>query len=129
MYVISDILMHIDSTGEKVGYTQWRTMEQDYGAPYYHIHRADFHRLLFDLVQDTHNVTLKLASTVTALNPIPDQNDKVTLTLQVRNYIIYSPLFRANNAFVSYSTLFRHVHLSFFSSPFTIPLGVPTLER
>jgi salicylate hydroxylase len=63
-------------------------MEQDHGAPYYHIHRADFHRLLFDLVQDTENVTLRLASTVTALSPVPNQTDKVSVTLQVGNNIM-----------------------------------------
>ncbi|KAF8581960.1 FAD/NAD(P)-binding domain-containing protein [Ramaria rubella] len=57
------------STGEKVGYTQWRTMRRDYGSPYYHIHRADFHRLLFDLVADTQDVTLRLNSTVNHLDP------------------------------------------------------------
>jgi salicylate hydroxylase len=36
-------------TGELLGWKQLGThIEQDYGAPYYHIHRADLHRLLLE---------------------------------------------------------------------------------
>ncbi|KAK7687183.1 hypothetical protein QCA50_009687 [Cerrena zonata] len=57
-------------TGELVGWTRWGdVMVDSFGAPYYHIHRADFHKLLFDLVEP--NVTLKLRSTVIAVNPEP----------------------------------------------------------
>lgn len=39
-----------DSTGERIGYVKWgEYMDRDYHAPYYHIHRADYHRMLFDL--------------------------------------------------------------------------------
>ncbi|KAL4073711.1 hypothetical protein V8B97DRAFT_1865579 [Scleroderma yunnanense] len=39
-------------TGEILGWTQWgELMEKNYGAPYYHIHRADFHRILYDLAE------------------------------------------------------------------------------
>jgi hypothetical protein len=58
-----------DTNGVKVGYTSWLRMESDYGSPYYHIHRADFHRLLYDLVADTHDVTLRLGSTVKDVYP------------------------------------------------------------
>ena len=35
------------NTGERIGYTRWgREMALDYGAPYYQIHRADYHTLL-----------------------------------------------------------------------------------
>lgn len=44
-------------------------MQERYGAPYMHIHRADFHRLLFDLVSDTSNVTIRLNANVTHLEP------------------------------------------------------------
>jgi 2-polyprenyl-6-methoxyphenol hydroxylase-like FAD-dependent oxidoreductase len=44
-------------------------MARDHGAPYYHIHRADFHRLLFDLAADTDNVVLRLNATVEHLDP------------------------------------------------------------
>jgi len=55
-------------TGESVGFTQWGgVMERDYGAPYYHIHRADLHKLLYDLVAP--HVTIRLGSTVVGCNP------------------------------------------------------------
>ncbi|KAF8500000.1 FAD/NAD-P-binding domain-containing protein [Hysterangium stoloniferum] len=57
------------SDGNKVGYTSWRRMESDYGSPYYHIHRADLHHLLYDLVADTHDVTLRLGATVKDVYP------------------------------------------------------------
>jgi salicylate hydroxylase len=51
------------NTGERVGYTKWAgLMERDYGSPYYHIHRANFHKLLHDLVAP--HVTILLDSTV-----------------------------------------------------------------
>lgn len=51
-------------------------MESQYGAPYYHIHRADFHKLLFDITAS--NVTLRLSSTVVKCDPGPD-SPSVTL--------------------------------------------------
>jgi len=57
-------------TGERVGYTKWGgVMEREYGAPYYHIHRADFHKLLSDLVAP--HVTIVLGSTVVGCDPNP----------------------------------------------------------
>lgn len=57
-------------TGERVGFTKWgEVMEKDYGSPYYHIHRADFHKLLYDLVAP--HVTIMLDSTVVGCNPGP----------------------------------------------------------
>lgn len=53
------------NTGERVGYTTWgETMDQNYGAPYYHIHRADLYQLLYDAVVSLPNVTLHLSSRV-----------------------------------------------------------------
>jgi salicylate hydroxylase len=64
-------------TGEVVGYTQWgENMDRDYGAPYYHIHRADFHKILYDLTAP--NVTLRLNSTVVKCDPGP-KSPSVTL--------------------------------------------------
>lgn len=54
-------------TGERVGYTKWAESMEEHGAPYYHIHRADFHKLLFDLAAP--NMTLRLKSTVVGLDP------------------------------------------------------------
>lgn len=56
------------STGERIGFTKWGTaLERDYGAPYYHIHRADMHKLLHDLVSP--HVTILLGSAVVGCNP------------------------------------------------------------
>lgn len=56
------------NTGERVGYTKWgEVMERDYGSPYYHIHRANFHKLLYDLVAP--HVTILLDSTVVGCDP------------------------------------------------------------
>ncbi|KZW01800.1 FAD/NAD(P)-binding domain-containing protein [Exidia glandulosa HHB12029] len=42
-------------TGQLVGRTDWTAMTKLYGAPYYHVHRADLHTMLMD-------VTLPLVS-------------------------------------------------------------------
>lgn len=55
------------NTGERVGFTRWGDQMDKYSAPYYHIHRADFHKLLYDLARP--NVTLHLKSTVVAVDP------------------------------------------------------------
>ena len=60
-------LMRYD-TGEIIGLTKLgEVMEREYGAPYYHIHRADFHKLLHDLVAP--HVTILLGSPVTGCDP------------------------------------------------------------
>lgn len=57
-------------TGELVGFTTWGDLtEKEYGAPYYHIHRADFHKLLYDLVAP--HVNIRLGSTVVGCDPNP----------------------------------------------------------
>lgn len=61
------IVLRRYSTGERVGYTSWTNMEEKYGAPYYHIHRADLHKLLFDLAAPF--MTLRLQSTVVSVDP------------------------------------------------------------
>jgi salicylate hydroxylase len=56
------------NTGDTVGWTQWGDrMERDYGAPYYHIHRADLLSLLFDLAAPFMN--LRLNSRVVSVDP------------------------------------------------------------
>lgn len=53
------------STGERVGYTKWGDdMDQLYGAPYYHLHRADLHKMLYDITIPLPNVTLRTSSRV-----------------------------------------------------------------
>ncbi|EIN04497.1 FAD/NAD(P)-binding domain-containing protein [Punctularia strigosozonata HHB-11173 SS5] len=57
-------------TGERVGYTRWGTsIEREFGVPYYHIHRADFHSLLYDLVKGQDSVEIRLRSTVVGVDP------------------------------------------------------------
>lgn len=51
-------------------------MERDYGSPYYHIHRADFHRLLLDLAEPVS--TLRLNSAVVQIDP---SSPKPSITL------------------------------------------------
>ncbi|EJD02574.1 FAD/NAD-binding domain-containing protein [Fomitiporia mediterranea MF3/22] len=66
------------NTGELVGWTKWgEVMDNDHGSPYYHIHRADFHRLLYDLAEPF--ATIRLNSTVAAVNPSAPR-PSVTLT-------------------------------------------------
>ncbi|KAL5485549.1 hypothetical protein ACEPAI_8192 [Sanghuangporus weigelae] len=66
------------NTGELVGWTKWAdVMEGDYGSPYYHIHRADFHRLLLDLAASVS--TLRLDCTVASINPSAPR-PSITLT-------------------------------------------------
>ena len=55
------------SNGEMVAYTRWAERMDAFGAPYYHIHRADFHKLLFDLAAPF--MTLRLQSTVVSVDP------------------------------------------------------------
>ncbi|PIL32084.1 hypothetical protein GSI_06789 [Ganoderma sinense ZZ0214-1] len=61
------IVLRRYATGERVGYTRWTDMEERYGAPYYHIHRADLHRLLFDLAEP--HMELRLNATVVSVDP------------------------------------------------------------
>ncbi|QRV80216.1 FAD-binding domain protein [Ceratobasidium sp. AG-Ba] len=56
-------------TGEKVGYSTWGSkMERDHGSPYYHVHRADLHRMIYELAQDA-GVIIRLSSQVQSINP------------------------------------------------------------
>ena len=58
------------STGERFGFMKWgEVLEKDYGVPYYHMHRADLHKLLYDLVAP--HVTIRLGSTVVECDPDP----------------------------------------------------------
>lgn len=49
-------------TGELVGRTDWSNMKKLYGAPYYHVHRADLHNMLMDVTLPL--VSLRLATWV-----------------------------------------------------------------
>ncbi|EPQ51650.1 FAD/NAD P-binding domain-containing protein [Gloeophyllum trabeum ATCC 11539] len=62
------LAFHRWETGERIAYTRWgKKIEEDHGAPYYHIHRADFHKILFDLASP--HMSLRLKSRVVAIDP------------------------------------------------------------
>lgn len=67
--------------GEIVGRTRWGTeMRRSHGAPYYHVHRADLHKMVYDLASSSPRVKLRLASTVKSVDPTPNPQVSVTLT-------------------------------------------------
>ncbi|KAJ7094215.1 hypothetical protein C8R44DRAFT_952015 [Mycena epipterygia] len=52
----------------KIGWTKWgKSMEDDHGAPYYHIHRTDLLEMLHSLAAPY--MTLRLASKVVSIDP------------------------------------------------------------
>ncbi|KAI9463897.1 FAD/NAD(P)-binding domain-containing protein [Boletus coccyginus] len=66
------------STGETIAWTKFgESMDEEYGAPYYHIHRADFHRILYELAERYPRIAVRTSCRVVAMDPsIP------TLTLE-----------------------------------------------
>ncbi|KAI6132469.1 hypothetical protein EDD16DRAFT_1514619 [Pisolithus croceorrhizus] len=55
-------------TGETLSWIQWGdSMAQKYGAPPYHIHRADLHRMLYDLAEP--HVNIRTNCRVVSMNP------------------------------------------------------------
>ena len=58
------------NTGELLGFTRWgEAAEEEYGTPFYQIHRADLRKLLYDLAAP--HVTILLDSPVVGCNPDP----------------------------------------------------------
>ena len=69
-------------TGERVGYTRWGTrMARDHGAPYYHVHRADYHAMLLRLARAAPGVRIRLGAAVRAVQPDPDVGGGPSVTL------------------------------------------------
>ncbi|CAE6338712.1 unnamed protein product [Rhizoctonia solani] len=63
------IVFRCYKNGEKIGGSVWGSkMERDHGSPYYHVHRADLHCMLYELVEQA-GVTVRLGSTVKSINP------------------------------------------------------------
>ena len=57
-------------TGERIGFAKrGEVAEREYGAPTYHTHRADLHKLLYDFVAP--HVTILLGSPVAECDPDP----------------------------------------------------------
>ncbi|KAI5118405.1 hypothetical protein M0805_002857 [Coniferiporia weirii] len=67
--------------GEVVGYSRWGPgMRTEHGAPYYHVHRADLHRMVYELAAASPRITLRLSATVQTVQPTPNPQVSVTLT-------------------------------------------------
>lgn len=61
------IVLRRYSTGERIGYTRLGRHMDPSSEPYYNIHRADFHKLLYDLVAP--HITLRLNAAVVSVDP------------------------------------------------------------
>ncbi|KAL5512455.1 hypothetical protein ACEPAG_3108 [Sanghuangporus baumii] len=67
--------------GNIVGRSHWgEVMRRRHGAPYYHVHRADLHDLIYDTAIASPRVKLRLSSTVSTVDPTPKPQVSVTLT-------------------------------------------------
>ncbi|KAL5531773.1 hypothetical protein ACEPAF_5335 [Sanghuangporus sanghuang] len=67
--------------GNIVGRSHWgEVMRRRHGAPYYHVHRADLHDLIYDTAIASPRVKLRLNSTVETVDPTPKPQVSVTLT-------------------------------------------------
>jgi salicylate hydroxylase len=81
--------------GELISWTKWgESMRRDYGSPYYHIHRADFHQLLFELAKPY--MDLQLNSRVVSIDP-----SKPSLTL-ANGKVIYTDVIIGADGVKSY---------------------------
>ena len=70
------------NTGERVGYSRWgNTLVPEHGAPYYHIHRADYHTLLLRLAREAPGVLIRLGATVRDVQPDPAVGGGPSVTL------------------------------------------------
>lgn len=67
--------------GSVVGRSRWGHASHDYGAPYYHMHRADLHRILLERLRECPRVTFRLAARVQSLDPQPDARGKIAISL------------------------------------------------
>lgn len=76
------IAFHRYETGERVGYTRWGAlMENEYGAPYLHVHRADYHAMLLRIATSSQNVAIRLGATVVDVQPDPAAPSGVGVSL------------------------------------------------
>ncbi|KAG1744612.1 uncharacterized protein EDB91DRAFT_1236537 [Suillus paluster] len=73
------------TNNEVVGWTEFGdAMDKAYGAPYYHIHRADFHRILYEATEPHCNI--RVGCRVVSLDP-----SKPSLTL-ASGEVVYTDL-------------------------------------
>ncbi len=69
-------------TGERIGYSHCgAAMNNEHGAPYYHIHRADYHTLLHRLARAAPSVHIRLGATVLTVQPDPAAGGGPSVTL------------------------------------------------
>ncbi|KAL5524213.1 hypothetical protein ACEPAF_9353 [Sanghuangporus sanghuang] len=68
--------------GSIVGRTLWGAVISDeFGAPYYHMHRSDLQRILLERAQECPNVSFRVNSRVRSIDPHPDNQGKVAIAL------------------------------------------------
>ena len=80
------------NTGERVGYSHWGSaLIPEHGAPYYHIHRADYHTLLLRLARAAPGVNIRLGATVRNVQPDPAVEGGPSVTL-VSGEVIHADL-------------------------------------
>ncbi len=80
------------NTGERVGYSRWGSdMIPEHGAPYCHIHRADYHTLLLRLARAAPGVHIRLGATVREAQPDPAVEGGPSVTL-VSGEVIHADL-------------------------------------
>ncbi|KAH7912418.1 FAD/NAD(P)-binding domain-containing protein [Hygrophoropsis aurantiaca] len=71
--------------GQTVAWTRWGdSVEEEFGAPYYHIHRADFHRMVYDLAEP--HVNIRVNCRVVSVDP-----SRPSLTLE-SGEVVYTDL-------------------------------------
>ena len=88
----SGIVFRRYDTGERLGYTNWSSrMERDHGAPYYQIHRADYHAMLHRLAATAPNVHIRLGATVCDVQPDPAVAGGPSITLE-SGEVLYADL-------------------------------------
>ncbi|KAI0249405.1 FAD/NAD-P-binding domain-containing protein [Lactifluus subvellereus] len=76
------IVLRRYDTGERVGYTRWGArMVEDHGAPYYHVHRADYHAMLLRLARAAPGVRIRLGAAVRSVQPDPAVEGGPSVTL------------------------------------------------
>lgn len=78
-------------TGERLGYTSWTPrMVRNHGAPYYQIHRADYHAMLHRLAVKA-GVHIRLGATVCEVQPDPAIAGGPSITL-MSGEVLYADL-------------------------------------
>ena len=127
------------AAGARVGYTRWTDMEARYGAPYYHVHRADLHRILVDLAlhdtdTDTAGVTLRLGARVMSVDP---DADTPSLTLASGEELSADVIIGADGVFMPMLLCRKHFleksqteevisakHMQLFQCVPSVPIGI-----